>query len=294
MIGVGLIGGSAALALRKRGLVDHVVGVGRTRRNLDDAIAAGIVDEALTLDDAWASSVHAADVVLIATPVAQMPRLFAAVAGALGPHAVVTDAGSTKQDVVAAARAHLGNAWPRFVAAHPVAGTEHSGAKAAIASLFERRNVILSPTTETDAHALARVRDFWEACGANVVELDAREHDRVLAAVSHLPHLLAAAYVADLAVRADAPNLLAHAGTGFRDFTRIAAASPEMWRDITLANRDALVDEIAAFRGALDVVESAMRERDGESLRSLFETASDARREWARSRDGDRSGDGEG
>ena len=293
MIGVGLIGGSAALALRARGLVRHVVGVGRTRRNLDDAIAAGIVDEALTLDDAWASSVQAADIVLIATPVAQMPRLFAAVADALGPHTVVTDAGSTKQDVVAAARAHLGDAWPRFVAAHPVAGTENSGAKAATASLFERRNVILSPTTETDAHALARVRDFWEACGANVVELDAREHDRVLAAVSHLPHLLAAAYVADLAVRADAPNLLAHAGTGFRDFTRIAAASPEMWRDITLANRDALVDEIAAFRGALDVVDSALRERDGESLRSLFETASDARRAWARSRDGDRSGDDE-
>ena len=293
MIGVGLIGGSAALALRARGLVQHVVGVGRTRRNLDDAIAGGIVDEALTLDDAWASSVQAADIVLIATPVAQMPRLFAAVADALGPHTVVTDAGSTKQDVVAAARAHLGDAWPRFVAAHPVAGTENSGAKAATASLFERRNVILSPTTETDAHALARVRDFWEACGANVVELDAREHDRVLAAVSHLPHLLAAAYVADLAVRADAPNLLAHAGTGFRDFTRIAAASPEMWRDITLANRDALVDEIAAFRGALDVVDSALRERDGESLRSLFETASDARRAWARSRDGDRSGDDE-
>jgi len=293
VIGVGLIGGSAALALRARGLVQHVVGVGRTRRNLDDAIAAGIVDEALTLDDAWASSVQAADIVLIATPVAQMPRLFAAVADALGPHTVVTDAGSTKQDVVAAARAHLGDAWPRFVAAHPVAGTENSGAKAATASLFERRNVILSPTTETDAHALARVRDFWEACGASVVELDAREHDRVLAAVSHLPHLLAAAYVADLAVRADAPNLLAHAGTGFRDFTRIAAASPEMWRDITLANRDALVDEIAAFRGALDVVDSALRERDGESLRSLFETASDARRAWARSRDGDRSGDDE-
>jgi len=282
VIGVGLIGGSAALALRARGLVRHVVGVGRTRRNLDDAIAAGIVDEALTLDDAWASSVQAADIVLIATPVAQMPRLFAAVADALGPHTVVTDAGSTKQDVVAAARAHLGDAWPRFVAAHPVAGTENSGAKAATASLFERRNVILSPTTETDAHALARVRDFWEACGASVVELDAREHDRVLAAVSHLPHLLAAAYVADLAVRADAPNLLAHAGTGFRDFTRIAAASPEMWRDITLANRDALVDEIAAFRGALDVVDSALRE-----------TASDARRAWARSRDGDRSGDDE-
>ena len=293
VIGVGLIGGSAALALRKRGLVEHVVGVGRTRGNLDDAIAAGIADETMTLDERWTSALPDADVVIVATPVAQMPSLFAAMAGSLGPATVVTDAGSTKQDVVAAARAHLGDALPRFVAAHPVAGTEDSGARAAKASLFENRNVIVSPLEETEPQAIDRVRALWEACGANVVELDARQHDRVLAAVSHLPHLLAAAYVADLAVRADARNLLAHAGTGFRDFTRIAAASPEMWRDITLANLDALVDEIAAFRGALDVIESAMRERDGESLRALFETASDARRAWARARNGEPSGDGE-
>jgi prephenate dehydrogenase len=293
VIGVGLIGGSVALALRNRGLVEHVVGIGRTQRNLDDAKAADIVDEAITLDGPWTSSLRDADVVLVATPVGQMPALFSAMANSLGPSTIVTDAGSTKQDVVAAARAHLGAALPRFVAAHPVAGTENSGAKAAVASLFENRNVIVSPLEETEPEAVVRVRSLWEACGANVVELDARQHDRVLAAISHLPHLLAAAYVADLAVRADAPKLFAHAGTGFRDFTRIAAASPEMWRDITLANLDALVDEIAAFRGALDVVESAMRERDGESLRSLFETASDARRAWGRGRDGETPGDGE-
>lgn len=293
MIGVGLIGGSAALALRKRGLVKHVVGVGRTRRNLDDALARGIVDEAITLDQPWTSSLRDADVVLVATPVGQMPALFSAMADSLGPATVVTDAGSTKQDVVAAARQHLGTALPRFVAGHPVAGTENSGAKSAIATLFEDRNVIVSPLEETDATALARVRSLWEGCGANVIELDARQHDRVLAAISHLPHLLAAAYVADLAVRADASNLFAHAGSGFRDFTRIAAASPEMWRDITLANLDALVDEIAAFRGALDVIESALRERDGESLRSLFETASDARRAWGAGREGESPGDRE-
>ena len=293
MIGVGLIGGSVALALRKRALVDHVIGIGRTRRNLDDAIAAGIVDEAMTLDQPWTSSLRDADVVLVATPVGQMQALFSAMADTLGPSTVVTDAGSTKQDVVAAARNHLGSALPRFVPAHPVAGTESSGAKAALASLFEGRNVIVSPLDETEPAAVARVRSFWESCGANVVELDARRHDRVLAAISHLPHLLAAAYVAELAVRADAQDLFAHAGTGFRDFTRIAAASPEMWRDITLANLDALVDEIAAFRGALDVIESAMRERDGESLRSLFETASNARRAWGRGRDADTAGEGE-
>ena len=293
MIGVGLIGGSAALALRRRGVVQHVTGIGRTRRNLDDARAAGIIDAAMTLDEPWTSSLRDADIVLVATPVGQMPALFTAMANALGPSTIVTDAGSTKQDVVAAARAHLGGALPRFVPAHPVAGTENSGAKAATASLFDDRNVIVSPIDETDAHALARVRELWQACGASVVELDARQHDRVLAAVSHLPHLLAAAYVADLAVRADAANLFAQAGTGFRDFTRIAGASPEMWRDITLANLDALVDELASFRGALDVVEAALRERDGESLRTLFETASESRRAWARGRGGEPSGEGD-
>lgn len=284
VIGVGLIGGSFALALRKRGLVERVVGIGRTRRNLDDAIAAGIVDEAMTLDDSWTAAVREAEVLLVATPVGQMPAVFAALAGAVGPQTIVTDAGSTKQDVVAAARAHLGAALPRFVPAHPVAGTESSGARAALPTLFEGRKVIVSPVEETQPEAVARVRAAWEACGAQVVDLDPRQHDRILAAVSHLPHLLSAAYVAELAVRADAARLFAHAGTGFRDFTRIAAASPEMWRDISLANGAALIDEIAAFRGALDVIESAMRERDGESLRTLFESASDARRTWGRGR----------
>ena len=285
MIGVGLIGGSVALALRTRGFVEHVIGIGRSRGNLDEAIEKGVVDHAMTLDEAWEASVHDADVVLVATPVGQMPALFARLAGALGPGTVVTDAGSTKQDVVAAAREHLADALPRFVAAHPVAGTENSGARAALADLFVGRKVIVSPIEETTSDAVARVRALWEGCGAHVVSLDPRQHDRVLGAVSHLPHLLSAAYVADLAVRSDAPKLFAHAGTGFRDFTRIAGASPEMWRDITLANVDTLIEEIAAFRGALDVIESAMRERDGESLRALFESASEARRAWGRGRD---------
>ncbi len=178
-------------------------------------------------------------------------------AGRLGEQTIVTDAGSTKQDVIAAAREHLGDALPRFVPAHPIAGTENSGAAAAFPELYDGRSTIVTPLAETDADAVARVRALWETCGAQVVELDPRTHDRIFAAVSHLPHLLSAAYVADLAVRADADELFAHAGTGFRDFTRIAAASPEMWRDITLANRDALIDEIAAYRGALDVIESA-------------------------------------
>jgi prephenate dehydrogenase len=285
VIGVGLIGGSVALALKRRGAVERVVGVGRSRANLGEALKSGSVDLAITLDEPWTSELRDADIVVVATPVAQIPALFVAMADSLGAQTIVTDAGSTKQDVVAAARAHLGNALPRFVPAHPIAGTENSGAAAASPTLYEGRSAIVTPLAESDAAAIASVRAMWETCGARVAELEPRTHDRIFAAVSHLPHLLSAAYVAELAVRGNAQELFAHAGTGFRDFTRIAAASPEMWRDITLANRDALIDEIAAYRGALDVIESAMQQDDGESLQTLFQSASDARRAWARDRD---------
>ena len=280
VVGVGLIGGSFALALKGRGAVGEVVGVGRSRANLDDALARGVVDRAVPRDGDWTRELRDADVVLVATPVGEFPALFGEIGTSLSPDAVITDGGSTKQDVVAAARAHLGAALPRFVPAHPIAGTEHSGAKAAFASLFQGRQVVLTPMPETGQAAKARVRALWQSCGANVVELDAGTHDRTLAAVSHLPHFLAAAYVADLAVRSDARQLFALAGSGFRDFTRIAASSPAMWRDIGLANRDALRAEVAAFRGALDVLDAALGERDGVALSTLLEGAAKARRAW--------------
>ncbi|HVF62622.1 MAG TPA: prephenate dehydrogenase/arogenate dehydrogenase family protein [Casimicrobiaceae bacterium] len=284
IVGVGLIGGSVSLALKQRGSVGEVVGVGRSRENLDVARDASVVDRAFTLDENWLPEVGDADIVLIATPVAQIPGILANLSLALGARTIVTDAGSTKQDVVAAARERLGSALPRFVPAHPVAGTENFGAAAAFASLFEGRQTIVTPLPETDAAALQAVRELWEACGARVVELDPEDHDRILAAVSHLPHVLAAAYVASLAVRSDALSLFAHAGGGFRDFTRIAAASPEMWRDITLANRKALIEEIAAYRGALDVIESAIEASDREAIETLFGSASAARRGYSRDR----------
>ena len=284
VVGVGLIGGSFALALRRGGNVGQVVGVGRTRSNLDAALAANIVDRALTLDEPWTRETRDADLVFIAAPVAQCGSLFSALAGSLGATTLVTDAGSTKQDIVAAARAHLGDAIARFVPAHPIAGTENAGAGAAFASLYERRSTIVTRLPETDPRALATVRAAWEACGARVVEMDARRHDHVFAAVSHLPHLLSAAYVAELAVRHEAGQLFAHAGTGFGDFTRIAAASPEMWRDITLANREELLTELAAYRAALDVITAAMEQGDGTALTALFQSASDARRAWASAR----------
>ena len=287
VVGVGLIGGSFALALKSRGVVGEVVGVGRSRGNLDEALAAGVIDRAVPRNGPWVRELGDADIVLLATPVGEFPALLAAMPGTLAEGAVVTDGGSTKQDVVAAARAHLGAVLPRFVPAHPIAGTEQSGARAAFAALFEGRHAVLTPLPETDATALARVRTLWEACGADVVTLDAPTHDRILGAVSHLPHFLAAAYVAELAVRPESGALFRLAGSGFRDFTRIAAASPAMWHDIGLANRDALRHEIAAFRGALDVLDAALRDGDGRTLSAMLESAAQARRAWGTRPTGD-------
>jgi prephenate dehydrogenase len=287
VLGVGLIGGSFALALKARGVVGEVVGVGRSRGNLDEALATGVIDRAVLRDGPWVRELGDADIVLLATPVGEFPALLAAMPGTLAKGAVVTDGGSTKQDVVAAARAHLGAALPRFVPAHPIAGTEQSGASAAFATLFEGRHAVLTPLPETDATALARVRTLWEACGADVVTIDAPSHDRILGAVSHLPHFLAAAYVAELAVRPESGELFGLAGSGFRDFTRIAAASPAMWHDIGIANRVALRHEIAAFRGALDVLDAALRDGDGRTLSAMLESAAQARRAWGTRPTGD-------
>ena len=284
VVGVGLIGGSVALALKARGAVARVVGVGRSRANLDDALAAGIVDGACTLADRWTDEVARADAVLLAAPVAQFGALFAAMAPRLPVHALLTDAGSTKADVVAAAREHLGAAFARFVPAHPIAGTERSGAKAASPTLYEGRQVILTPDAGTSATAVDAVAALWEACGARVSRLDAARHDRIYAAVSHFPPMLSATYMASIAARPDAGDLTSFAGTGFRDMTRISASSPEMWRDIGMANRAALLEELRAFRGPLDALERALRDGDAQSLEALLAVAAWARRSWAAQR----------
>jgi len=280
VVGVGLIGGSCALALKRAGAVGTVVGIGRTAANLDDALNLGIIDRALRLDQAWSGELRDADVVLVAAPVAQYPALFAAIVPAIGAQTVVTDAGSTKQDVIRAARATFGAALPRFVPAHPIAGTEHTGAAAAFASLFDGRNVVLAPLPETSRAATERVVSLWQTCGANVLTMDAARHDAVFAAVSHLPHVLAFALVAELAARPDAAEYFDNAASGFRDFTRIAAGSPEMWRDIALANRDALLGEIDRYGEALGHARGLVATGDGEGLVALFRRASSARRAW--------------
>ncbi len=280
VVGVGLIGGSFALALRNAGAVRSVVGVGRGGANLDVAQRLGIIDRAYTTAQDWHAELRDADLVLLAAPVGQLPDLFSAIAPHLGAATIVTDAGSTKQDVIAAARTGLGAVFPRFVPGHPIAGTEHSGAAAAFAALFQDRNVVLTPLPETNPEAVARVTDCWTRCGGVVSRLAAARHDALFAAVSHLPHVLAFALVGELAQRADADDYFRHAAGGFRDFTRLASSHPEMWRDISIANRVALRAELASYRLALDRIDRMLAEADGAALATVYADARDARSAW--------------
>jgi len=276
VVGVGLIGGSAALALRQAGRVGRVLGVGRNAQSLARAQALGLIDGVATPAQAAAQ----ADVILLATPVGSVGGMLAQLRPHLRDGTLLTDAGSTKAEVVAAARTALGERIGQFVPGHPIAGAERTGPEAADASLYRHRTVILTPLPENRPAEVARVRDLWQACGARVIDMDADTHDRVLASVSHMPHLLAAAYMAQVASADDAPARLALAGTGFRDFTRIAAGSPEMWRDIFLSNRDALRAELAAVRLVLDQAERAVAQGDGQALEALLARAAQARRNW--------------
>lgn len=277
IIGVGLIGGSFALALKRAQAVGQVVGLGRSGAALDEALRLGVIDRAAAnIRDA----VEGADVVLLATPVGQMPELFSALRDALPASSIVTDAGSTKQDVVAAARAALGDRIAQFVPAHPIAGREQSGVAAADARLYERRQVVVTPLAENRASDVERIAALWQACGAAVSHMTPERHDAVFAAVSHLPHMLAYALVNDIAGRADAETLFSFAAGGFRDFTRIASSSPEMWRDIALNNRDALLNEIDAYSNRLAHLRGLIAAGDGAALEQLMTEARERRNAW--------------
>ncbi len=277
IIGVGLIGGSVALAARRAGLARQIVGAGRSGDALDDALRLGVIDAAASPTEA----VRDADLVLLAIPVGKMPEVMAAIAPHLPPHAIVTDAGSTKGDVAAAARAHMGQRLPRFVPAHPIAGAEKSGVQAAKVELFDKKNVVLTPLPENDSDAVAKTEAFWRGCGANVATMTIEAHDRIFAAVSHLPHVLAFALVEEIALRPNADQLFGFAAGGFRDFSRIAGSSPEMWRDICLANRDAMLEELDAYILRLADIRRLIETNDGAQLAAVFEHARNARTAWA-------------
>ena len=275
VIGVGLIGGSFALGLKKAKAVAHVVGVGRNPANLKVAMERGILDS--IAPDA-ATAARDADLVLVAAPVGQYPEIFSSLRET---KALITDAGSTKRDVIAAARKALGKSIARFVPGHPIAGAEKSGAAAANADLFRNRRVVLTPLAENEEDSVSKIQNLWSACGAKVSRMDADEHDAVLAAVSHLPHLLAFALVHEVAQRPNSAELFSFAAGGFRDFTRIASSHPEMWRDICVANRDRLLDEVSRFSKRLERVK-ALLDSPAE-LEKLFAEARAARDAWIHS-----------
>ncbi len=275
IVGVGLIGGSVALAIRAAQPDVRLIGVDRDDANLDAALRRGVIDEAAEL-----AGIGDAELVLLAVPVRQMPALLLQLGRQLSADTIITDASSTKQAVIAEARAGLGDRIGQFVPGHPIAGREHSGVAAAASELFDGKNVVLTPLAENTAAAVERVRSLWRACGANVIEMPAAEHDAVFAAVSHLPHLLAFALVDELADRPNAKSLFSFAASGFRDFTRIASSSPEMWRDIALDNRVALVREFDRYLSRAQALRDAVASGDADAIETVMARAREARNQW--------------
>ncbi|CAB3799544.1 prephenate dehydrogenase [Paraburkholderia caffeinilytica] len=292
IFGVGLIGGSLARALRERGErgeatgVRTVVGVGRSSASMARALELGVVDETAALGDdvALRAALSGADFVLLAAPVAQTQPLLERIAPFLDAGTIVTDAGSTKSDVVASARAALGARIGQFVPGHPIAGREASGPDAALPDLYVNRNVVLCPLPENAPEAVERVAAMWRATGACVREMTPEQHDRVLASVSHLPHVLSFALVEQILSSPDAALKFSFAAGGFRDFTRIAASSPEMWRDVCVANRAALLDELDAYTAVLARLRAAIEAGDGAALEAVFTRSRVARSEWQEQR----------
>lgn len=270
VVGVGLIGGSFAMALRRGGGVTSIVGVDRDAQALERAAALGVID---TAADSVIEATRGADLVMVAVPVRAIGPVLHDVGLALDPGATVTDAGSTKGDVARIARAELRAHFPRFVPGHPIAGREVSGVDAATADLFKGARVVLTPEEDTAGDAVDVVRACWEAAGARVALLSALNHDRIFAAVSHLPHLLSFALVSEFTSRPNAAELFSFAAGGFRDFTRIAASSPEMWRDIALQNREELLAELDRFGARLAVFRELIDKGDGPGLQRLMAEA---------------------
>lgn len=284
LIGVGLIGGSFALDLKRLGLVRHVAGVDTDAANLERALERRVIDSASC--DISAANVGEAELVLIATPVAALAAVCRAAAPLLRADAIVSDVGSTKQSALAAFAEHLPQHLPRCVAAHPIAGSDRHGALAAQFGLYRNKKLVICPHEGQQPAAAGRIAALWQAVGAQVHRMDAVEHDAVFAAVSHLPHLLAFAYVGQIREHPDAQTFLDFAASGFRDFTRIASSHPAVWRDIALANRGFLQQLAAAQRAQLERLETMLQNGDADGLYRYFAAAKQTRDEWLDKQDG--------
>ncbi len=277
IIGVGLIGGSLALALKKAGVVGEVVGSSRDVSHLEKAKSLDVID---SFETDISLAVKGCDMVVVAVPLGAMQSVFEKIAPVITPEMIITDVGSAKESVVKAAQAAFKTIPDTLVPAHPIAGTEKSGVEAAFPDLYENRRVIVIPLERSSKHAILKVEGMWKACGAEVVKTTLAHHDEVLAATSHLPHMLAFSLVDTLA-KMDAKNeIFDFAAGGFRDFTRIASSDPDMWRDICLANSDALVSMIKKFTGDLQLLSNAIEKNDSDYLTEVFSRAKKARDEF--------------
>jgi len=274
VIGVGLIGGSLALSLKSKGAVNEVIGYSRSENARQEALALGVIDKAA---DSIAKAVAEADVIFVAVPMGAMAAVFADMSEHIRPEAIITDGGSAKAQVVLAAREALGDNFKQFVPGHPIAGTEKSGPSAAFATLYEDHRVVLTPVSDTDTAATAKIKAMWQLTGAEVFEMDVEHHDTVLAATSHLPHVLAFNLVGMLAQRDDCDEVLRYAAGGFRDFSRIASSDAVMWRDICLGNKQAILDLLDEYHQGINKIEQAIKEEDGEYLIEVFARAKKAR-----------------
>lgn len=278
IIGVGLIGGSLARALQEAGVVKEIVGCGRDKDQLQQAIDLGVINK-YEIDVSRA--VAGSDVVVVAVPVGAMEAIFKQLQSVASAQTVITDVGSTKGSVIHSIRAAYGNVPSNFVPGHPIAGTEKSGVAASFAGLFHHRRVVLTPLQETDKAAVALVRKMWEATGAVVSEMDVKHHDDVLAATSHLPHLLAFALVDTLAALDEKAEIFQYAAGGFRDFTRIASSDPQMWHDICVNNRDAIMQVLQRFQLDLDKLGKAIANNDSEYILDVFKRAKASRDDFS-------------
>ena len=278
LIGCGLMGGSFALALKKAGLVKRVVGYSKSPSTVEKARRLGVID---VMAESALLAVSGSDIVLMAVPVAASENTFKAIRHLVDPGVLFMDVGSTKRDVVDAARRVLKERLPSFVPAHPIAGREVAGIEHADPALYQGRKVILTPLPQTDATLVQKATDVWAAIGCQVLKMTPEHHDAAFAAVSHLPHLLAFAYINAMAQQPLGQEYLTLAGPGFRDFTRIAASDPTVWRDILLSNREEILKQSEAFRQALEQMERQMRDWNGPTLQEQIQAASTARSQWS-------------
>jgi len=277
LIGCGLMGASFALALQKHGLVDKVKGFSPSQRTRDRALQLGVIQQAATSAE---QAVQGCDIVLLAVPVSRTAECLQAMAPFLSPDCLLMDVGSTKTDVAAAAAAHLGERLPCFVPAHPIAGKAQAGVDHAEAELYQDRRAILTPLAQTGAVQLENAKQVWAAIGSHVSLMNPQDHDATFAAVSHVPHLLAFAAVNALSAQDQGAAFLKMAGPGFRDFSRIAASDPDVWRDILSANQAEVLKQTSLFRAALDDFEKAIQNNDLQALRRLIDQASQVRAGW--------------